>query len=99
MIHCVSCSFFLPTFLKIIPSDELNLARSFQARLSVQSDSEVDVWILLTRHVVDSRKRNNEYISLDAEVEDEGSIPITGVTVSLRVRHSPGSVEVTRKLS
>ncbi|KAI0821140.1 hypothetical protein BC629DRAFT_1435043 [Irpex lacteus] len=59
-----------------------SLPQSFQARLSVQSDSEADVWILLTRHVVDSRKRNNEYISLDAEVEDEGSVPITGVTIT-----------------
>ena len=56
-------------------------ARNFQARLSVRSDEEADIWVLLTRHVVDTKNRKDEYISLDVEVEDERRTHDTGLTV------------------
>ncbi|KAI0090683.1 hypothetical protein BDY19DRAFT_992108 [Irpex rosettiformis] len=57
-----------------------SLPRNFHARLSVQSDKEADIWILLTRHVIDTTSRKDEYIALDAEVEDGGISYDMGLT-------------------
>ncbi|KAI0338367.1 cysteine proteinase [Trametopsis cervina] len=49
------------------------LSRNTLTRLAVDSSAESDVWILLTRHIVDT-KRSDEYISISVEVEDEGRV-------------------------
>ncbi|KAI0691496.1 hypothetical protein BC835DRAFT_1431695, partial [Cytidiella melzeri] len=65
-------------------SMDASLPRNFHLRLSVESDEEADVWILLTRHVVDTKDRKDEYISLDVEVEHEAGISHSGLKVRRR---------------
>ncbi len=47
-----------------------NTARNFQLRLAVSGIEESDVWLLLSRHVVDL-KREAEYIAMSTHVEDD----------------------------
>jgi hypothetical protein len=57
-------------------------ARDFHLRLSVKSSEEADVWILLTRHITDTKNRQDEYISLDVQDEDEAGVTSSGQSVS-----------------
>ena len=63
------------------------IARHIQLALKVNSDSfrgDYEVWVLLTRHVVDT-KRSSEFISLYAEGADIFDTNATHLKVMLRL--------------